>query len=171
MDKIAAGLERAFATDGFANPSVDDLRDAADVSLRTLYKYVPSRSEMMQAALKHRHQRYMTMLFDGLTPRGGAAFNDIIDRIAVWMRTEASHGCLFHAAVAAAPDDQALRALLEKNKNDVAAKTAQITGLDGAEVEISIILDGLTQSWPLFGDQATAGAKRLAKILAQDNAL
>ncbi|WP_280322004.1 TetR/AcrR family transcriptional regulator [Sulfitobacter faviae] len=39
--KIAAGLERAFATRGFADPSVEDLRDAAGVSLRTLYKYTP----------------------------------------------------------------------------------------------------------------------------------
>ena len=36
--KIAAGLEQAFAARGFAEPSVEDLRDAAGVSLRTLYK-------------------------------------------------------------------------------------------------------------------------------------
>ncbi|HBB84680.1 MAG TPA: TetR family transcriptional regulator, partial [Sulfitobacter sp.] len=28
-NKIAAGLERAFASRGFAEPSVEDLRDAA----------------------------------------------------------------------------------------------------------------------------------------------
>ena len=41
MRRIAGGLERAFAADGFAEPSVEDLRDAAGVSLRTLYKYAP----------------------------------------------------------------------------------------------------------------------------------
>ena len=52
MSKISAGLERAFANRGFAEPSVEDLRDAADVSLRTLYKYTPSRAEMVLAALE-----------------------------------------------------------------------------------------------------------------------
>ena len=34
--KIAAGLERAFAARGFAEPSVEDLRDAAGVSLASV---------------------------------------------------------------------------------------------------------------------------------------
>ena len=63
MGKISAGLERAFARHGFAGPSVDDLRDAAGVSLRTLYRYVPSRAEMVLAALEHRHQRCLTRIF------------------------------------------------------------------------------------------------------------
>ena len=47
MTKIAEGLECAFASRGFAEPSVDDLRDSAGVSLRTLYKYMPSRGDMV----------------------------------------------------------------------------------------------------------------------------
>lgn len=165
MEKIAAGLERAFATSGFAKPSIDDLRDEAGVSLRTLYKYVPSRGEMMCAALEYRHRRYMTMLFDDLPTAPEAALLAIIDRIANWMQTEATHGCLFHAAVAAAPNDPALRALLEKNKTEVATKTARLCDLAGKEVELSIILDGLTQSWPLYGGAAVDAAKRLAGLL------
>ncbi len=49
--KIAAGLERAFAARGFSEPCVDDLREAAGVSLRTLYKYTPSRDAMVRMAL------------------------------------------------------------------------------------------------------------------------
>ena len=47
MKRIAGGLERAFAANGFAEPSVEDLRDAAGVSLRTLYKYAASREAMV----------------------------------------------------------------------------------------------------------------------------
>lgn len=64
-EKIAAGLERAFASHGFAEPSVDTLRDAAGVSLRTLYRYMPSRADMVMAALEHRHRRYMAQVLDG----------------------------------------------------------------------------------------------------------
>tara|TARA_E500000305_G_scaffold89988_1_gene77125 strand:+ start:166 stop:687 length:522 start_codon:yes stop_codon:yes gene_type:complete len=163
MQKIAAGLERAFATGGFAEPSVDDLRDQAGVSLRTLYKYVPSRSEMVRAALEHRHQRYLDLLFTDLPADPDSALMEIIDRVAHWMVTEATHGCLFHAAVAAAPNDAALRDLLSRHKFDVAHKVASASNRVGHEVELTLILEGLTQSYTLYGTQAVDAAKQIAR--------
>jgi AcrR family transcriptional regulator len=155
--KIAAGLERAFAKGGFAEPSVDDLREAADVSLRTLYKYTPSRADMVHLALEHRHQRYIDLLFTNLPEAPDKALSAIIDRVGVWMETEASHGCLFHSAVAASPGD-----LLSRHKVEVATKAAIATGRQGYEIELNLILEGLTQSFTLHGAQAIAAAKRLA---------
>jgi AcrR family transcriptional regulator len=168
--KIAAGLERAFAHNGFAEPSVGDLRDAAGVSLRTLYKYTPSRDDMVHAALEHRHRRYMASIFSGL-PVGGdteATLGAIIDRIADWMRREASHGCLFHAAVAAAPHDEALRSFLVRHKAEVAERAAKATGLQGRESDLTLLVEGLTQSWPLHGEAAVASAKHLGAALKPD---
>lgn len=161
--KIAAGLERAFAKGGFAEPSVDDLREAADVSLRTLYKYTPSRADMVHLALEHRHQRYIDLLFTNLPEAPDKALSEIIDRVGQWMTEEASHGCLFHSAVAAAPGDQVLRDLLARHKVEVATKAAIATGRrQGYEIELNLILEGLTQSFTLHGAQAVAAAKRLA---------
>lgn len=164
MSKISAGLERAFASRGFAEPSVEDLRDAAGVSLRTLYKYTPSRSEMVLAALENRHQRYLTQIFEGL-PEGPAAFDDLLSRVGRWMETEASHGCLFHAAVAADPGSAPLRAVLERHKAEVAARAAAVCGLPDAATELLVILEGLTQSWPLRGAAAVDAARRLGHAL------
>tara|TARA_E500000305_G_scaffold95305_1_gene84802 strand:+ start:365 stop:883 length:519 start_codon:yes stop_codon:yes gene_type:complete len=165
MTKIAAGLEHAFAANGFAEPSVEDLRDAAGVSLRTLYKYTPSRSAMVHAALEHRHRRYMEFVFTELPEERGVALSAIIDRVAAWMLHEASHGCLFHAAVAVAPNDGALCSLLEKHKAEVAGQAARATGLSGREMDLTLIIEGLMQSWPLYGDDATASARRLSAAL------
>lgn len=167
MTKIAAGLERAFAERGFAEPSVEDLRDAAGVSLRTLYKYASSRDEMARAALEHRHQRYLEHVFDGLPADPDQALAALMDRIGAWMAGEAAHGCLFHAAVAAAPRDTLLRALLERHKGEVARRAASATGLEGREVALTLILEGLTQSWPLHGESAVAAAKELGRALAR----
>lgn len=167
MTRIAAGLERAFAAHGFAEPNVETLRDAAGVSLRTLYKYLPSRSEMVHAALDHRHARYMTRVFSALPEDPGQALPAIVHRIADWMAEEAAHGCLFHAAVAAAPNDDALRALLARHKSEVARRAADAAGLPGRAADIMLILDGLTQSWPLLGDQAVESAKRLSASLTR----
>lgn len=169
MTRIAAGLERAFAENGFAEPNVETLRDAAGVSLRTLYKYAPSRGEMVCAALEHRHRRYIDHVFADLPEAGAGVMDAVIDRIAEWMRREASHGCLFHAAVAAAPHDARLRSLLRRHKAEVAACAAQATGLHGREIELTLLIEGLTQSWPLHGDAATASAKCLSDALAKSD--
>ncbi|WP_108260670.1 TetR/AcrR family transcriptional regulator [Mangrovicoccus ximenensis] len=163
--KISAGLERAFAARGFAEPSVEDLRDAAGVSLRTLYKYVPSRADMVLAALENRHQRYLSRIFDGLPDVPEDATDEIFARVGSWMATETSHGCLFHAAVAADPNSARLRALLERHKAEVASRAAAATGLAAAETELLVIIEGLTQAWPICGEAAAEAAKRLGHAL------
>ena len=129
--KIAAGLERAFAARGFAEPSVETLRDAAGVSLRTLYKHTPSRDDMVRAALEHRHGRYLEHIFSDLPEDRDAAIPALVERIGAWMEQEASHGCLFHAAVAAAPQDARLEAILQRHKTEVERRAAGATGLTG----------------------------------------
>ena len=116
----------------------------------------------MHLALEHRHHRYLAHVFaeaSGDAPRTLAA---VIDRVASWMADEATHGCLFHAAVASAPGDERLLALLARHKRDVAARAARLADLPGREVDITLVLEGLTQSWPLDGEAAVRSAKRLA---------
>ncbi|WP_424931083.1 TetR/AcrR family transcriptional regulator [Amaricoccus macauensis] len=163
--KIAAGLERAFAARGFAEPSVEDLRDAAGVSLRTLYKYTPSRSDMVVVALEYRNDRYLERVFSGLPVDPEAALDVVFERVAGWMEEEASHGCLFHAAVGAAPQDPALQELLRRHKTEMAARTAQATGLAGREADLTLLIEGLMQSWPLLRAEAVESAKRLGRMV------
>jgi len=153
------------AAQGFAEPSVEDLRDAAGVSLRTLYKYTPSRNEMVYAALEYRHARYLAHVFDALPDDPEAALPALMDRIAAWMTDETTHGCLFHAAVAAAPGDARLLALLARHKAEVAGRAARAVGLVRHEIELMLIVEGLMQCWPLSGAEAVAGAKRLGETL------
>lgn len=167
-EKIAAGLELAFATHGFAEPNVETLRDAAGVSLRTLYKYMPSRADMVMAALEHRHQRYLAQVLKDLPDDPSEARSTLMDRVGTWMRIEAAHGCLFHAAVAADPGNASVRTLLRRHKQEVALRAARATGLADQEVALLLVLEGLTQSWPLHGAEAVAAAKRLASALAVD---
>ncbi|MET1413683.1 TetR/AcrR family transcriptional regulator [Roseibium sp. HPY-6] len=166
--RIAAGLERAFAENGFSEPNIDSLREAAGVSLRTLYKYMPSREEMVLSALEHRHRRYMQFVFDDLPGDGPTVLHLVLDRIAQWMSKEASHGCLFHAAVASAPRDERLRALLAKHKNEVAEKTSEVSGLQEHQGEVALIVEGLMQAWPLYGENATRSAKNLCDTLLNE---
>lgn len=163
--KIASGLEHAFAKRGFAEPSVEDLRDAAGVSLRTLYKYAPSRDAMIQLALEHRHQRYLVHVFGDSAGSSTQALSKTLNRVAEWMRAEASHGCLFHAAVASAPDDPHLRRLLERHKAEVSQVAVAKAGTEVSIIDIMVIIEGLTQAWPLSEDAALTSAKRLTHLV------
>lgn len=163
--KIAAGLERAFVAQGFAEPNVEALREAADVSLRTLYKYTPSRSEMVLTALEYRHSRYIAHVFGDLPAPGPDALEAVITKIGAWMAQEAERGCLFQAAVAAAPRDQRLHALLKRHKSDVAKRAARAGDIAEFETDIAVIIEGLTQSWPLLQSAAVSSALRLVRSL------
>ncbi|MEO9526990.1 TetR/AcrR family transcriptional regulator [Roseibium sp.] len=165
MTRIASGLERAFAEHGFAAPSVGHLRDAAGVSLRTLYKYTPSREEMVYAALEHRNRRYLEKVFGNLPADPGSALDAIFDRVGDWMRSETTRGCLFHAAVASAPQDDRLVDLLQSHKTEMARLATRAARLPGREAELTLIIEGLTQTWPLHGKTAVESAKKLGRML------
>ena len=81
------------------------------------------------------------------------------------MATEKSHGCLSHAAVAADPNSSPLRELLERHNAEVASRAAAATGVVAAETVLRVIIEGLTQAWPLRGDVAIDAAKRLGRTL------
>lgn len=168
QERIAEGLERAFVRRGFAEPSVGDLRAEAGVSLRTLYRHCPSRDAMVLAALEHRHRRYLDTVLADLPGPGLPVLDTVFERVGDWMQAEASHGCLFHAAVAASPDSAALRELLARHKREVADRVAEAAAIPDRTAEITLLLEGLTQSWPLNRDAAVAGAQRLAALLIKD---
>lgn len=165
QEKIAAGLERAFAEGGFAETGVDDLRAATQVSLRTLYKYCPSREDMVLAALEHRHRRYLAHLYADLPGSPDAAVEAVFDRIGTWMQTNAPQGCLFHGAVAAQPNSAAIRDMLVRHKSELTERLGQATGLPAARDELMLLHEGLTQSWSLMGPRAVACAKACARPL------
>ncbi|WP_299820707.1 TetR/AcrR family transcriptional regulator [uncultured Roseibium sp.] len=167
--RIAAGLERAFAEHGFSAPNIETLRDAAQVSLRTLYKYYPSRNDMVLAALEFRHERYLAQIFADLPAPPREALFEVIRRVGQWMESEASHGCLFHSAVAAAPENGALRHLLQRHKHEFAQRLAAAAKLPENQTELLLICEGLMQLWPLYRNEACESALQLAAALLADD--
>lgn len=165
QNQIDAGLERAFAQHGFAEPNIETLRKATGVSLRTLYRYVPSRDVMIRRALEYRHRRYMAHVFTETEKADHIPLATIAERVAQWMKAETTHGCLFHAAVASSPQDEDLRVLLNRHKAEMADRAASASGLQGQENEISVIIEGLMQSWSLRGDESVRAAKSLCALL------
>ncbi|WP_371411729.1 TetR/AcrR family transcriptional regulator [Shewanella halifaxensis] len=87
--QIAANLETTFGQFGFAESSVAQLQKASGVSLRTLYKYYPSKEDMIVAALESRHQRYLKILEADISELGFPAIQHIFSRLQHWMQHSA----------------------------------------------------------------------------------
>lgn len=166
-EKIAAGLEHAFAESGFAEIGVDGLRDATQVSLRTLYKYCPSREDMVLTALERRHARYLVHLLSDLPGAPDKAVGEIFERVGKWMSENAPQGCLFHSAVAAHPENAAVREMLVRHKSELADGLVRATGLTSARDELTLLHEGITQCWPLMGEHAVSCAISLAQPLLE----
>ncbi|WP_207802507.1 TetR/AcrR family transcriptional regulator [Motiliproteus coralliicola] len=163
--KIAAGLERAFAQHGFAQIGVDGLREATQVSLRTLYKYCPSREAMVVTALEHRHQRYLAHLLDGLPTTPTQALDEAFERIGNWMLENAPQGCLFKSAVAAHPDSELLHQMLERHKLEVCDGLVRATGLTSHRDELLFLHEAIIHSWSIMGSRAISSAKGFGQEL------
>ncbi|WP_282607228.1 TetR/AcrR family transcriptional regulator [Pelagibius sp. Alg239-R121] len=173
-DKIAARLSSSFATKGFSEPGIDILRRDAGVSLRTLYKYFPSREEMVSGALEHRHQSYLQHLAGD--DENGDDILEMFHRLGVWLEGSGNNGCLFLNAYAAHPENAPLRDLVARHKSAVrkkflerlraAAPDRDQSHLRSLADALAIIHEGQTMTAIVNGPQkATETAVALARVL------
>lgn len=124
--RIAAAADRLFAQRGFAEPGVEAIRQAADVSIRTLYKHFPSRETMVVGALAHRHARYLAHLRGGAPDGSGErAVAHLFEKLRLWMGSDGARGCLFVQALAAHPESEAITAEVARNKREVKQEIAR----------------------------------------------
>jgi AcrR family transcriptional regulator len=174
---IAARLESTFAREGFAAPGVAALREAAQVTIRTLYRHFPSREAMVVGALRHRHNRYLERLShisgDASERRAVLA---VFDAVAGWMTDETSSGCLFAQARAAHPDSAAISEEVARYRDAVrglliARVASARPDLEDAErVAIAdglfLVHEGQVQASSVLGERAARDvAARAAKAL------
>jgi len=169
QQKIAAGLETAFAQQGFTEMGVDGLRDAAQVSLRTLYKYCSSKEEMILLALEHRHNRYLSFLFSNLQAERGNVTAAMFERVGEWMLENNSQGCLFHDAVLSHPGSHRIKAMYEKHKGELADRMEQVSELTGKAEQLLLIHEGIVQSWPILRHRGVESARLLLHGITEAN--
>ncbi len=157
--KIAAAANRLFSKHGFAEPGVEAIREAADVSIRTLYKHYPSKDAMIVAALAYRHEAYLVHLRrDAPSAPGLAAIEHLFQRLAAWMSGNGTRGCLFLQAFAAYPESAAINNEVERNKEGVRAEIARrVPAHNQAIVPILFLLhEGVTAAASSVGAKAAA---------------
>lgn len=166
--EIAARLERSFTKRGFAAPGVAELRKAADVSLRTLYRYYPSREDMVIGALEHRHGRYLAFLAEDAPPPGEAAIRHLFARLRDWMAALEAPTCLFLSALSAHPENAAIRKIVARHKRETRKLLAAQAGRPDLADGLFLLHEGATAAWPVLGAQAIDNARSTALKLINE---
>ena len=167
-EQIAASLEVAFSQQGFAEPSVAQLKTACKVSLRTLYKHFPSKEAMIVGALEHRHQRYLSLLLEDSPRSGYQAITHIFNKLQQWMEEYAPHGCLSMNALAAFPDNELINQAVIEHKKEVQALMAKQSQRDDLASELFLLHEGVSSAWPVLGEEAVASAQNMVTKLLKE---
>ena len=168
--QISANLEAAFAQHGFAQPSVAILQQASGVSLRTSYKYYPSKELMIIAALEHRHQRYLALIAKDTPTTGLAAIMHIFGQLQLWMQHSAPTGCMSLQAIAAFPENQQIAAVVNSHKQALQTFLAEQSQRPDCAAALYLIHEGIASAWPIMGKDTLASAEQLTqKLLEQQS--
>ncbi|MEZ8351349.1 TetR/AcrR family transcriptional regulator [Vibrio splendidus] len=167
-EQIAASLEVAFSQQGFAEPSVAQLKTACNVSLRTLYKHFPSKEAMIVGALEYRHQRYLDFLLETSPEKGLASVTHIFNKLQQWMEEYAPHGCLSMNALAAFPDNELINQAVIEHKKEVQALMAKQSQRDDLASELFLLHEGVSSAWPVLGKEAVASAQNMVTKLLKE---
>lgn len=168
--RIARDLERSFTEQGFAEPGVAALRADADVSLRTLYKYFPSREAMVVGALEHRDRMYFEWLAGGPEDGVDHVLHPLV-RLGDWLAEIANTGCLFLTALAEYPDSDVIAATVETHKARMAdefkarlQRIAPDRDVDELAEALFLLHEGMTQAARVRGrERATDVTLRAAR--------
>lgn len=107
-----------FNRHGYQAVGVDLIRDRAQVSKMTLYKYFPTKDVLIEAVLALRHQRFTASLcacVEG-TPNAGEQLQRLLAWHRRWFASAEFHGCMFIKAANEFGDAEALLELSRQHK-------------------------------------------------------
>lgn len=163
QEQIAARLAQVFWNRGFAEPSVPELRSGAGVSMRTLYRYFPSREAMVLGALEYRHLRYLSYVREGVREPGLSAAEQLFDKLGGWMRMTAGKECFFRQALAANPDSAEIDALVKRHKGELLMFFGELSGRTQFASQLYLLHEGVTACYAEMGETAVEDAKTLVR--------
>ena len=168
---ILAAADRLFYERGIAGVGMDEVRDAAGVSLRRLYSLYPSKRELVAAWLEDRHVRWMQWFTDAIARLSAGGVPPLLatfDAIEEWVHSPGYRGCAFLNAIAEPTEiDDTHRAIVAAHKRDLVAHLVTLAAADPSSPAwladaIGVLIDGAIVQTAVFGSDAPIAAARAA---------
>lgn len=172
-DRIVATADELYYARSIQAVGMDDLRQAAEVSLKRLYSLFPSKESIVLAVLVRRHERWTTGLEAAVdeekVPEGRvlAVFDYLLD----WFDTDSFRGCGFINAfgeLGAVSPGVANAARVHKRlfQEYVARLVSDAGGGPELAAQLAILAEGAQTTAAISGESTAAGqARRAAETL------
>jgi AcrR family transcriptional regulator len=177
---ILEAADRLFYERGIAAVGMDDVRDAAGVSLRRLYGIYPSKRDLVAGWLDDRHVRWMQWFTDAIERRSAAGVEPLLatfDALAEWAESPGYRGCAFLNAIAETTEiDDTHRSIVAAHKRSLIdhitnlATRAHHDAPAWLAPALGVLLDGAIVQSAVFGtvqpitDARCAAAQLLESI-------
>lgn len=169
---VLRAADELFYAHGISGVVMSDVRDAAGVSMRRLYAMYPSKSELVAAWLRDRHDSWMAW-FAAAVQRHVDAGTDpamaALDAIAEWVATPGYRGCAFINSLAETSEiDDTHRTIIAAHKRDLVEHLARLTAHAHPEAPpwfaaaLAVIVDGVIVHCTVFADTEPLDAARSA---------
>lgn len=183
-DQLLETALRLFHRDGFHATGIDRILAEANVSKMTLYKYFPSKTELILAVLRLRDERFRALLVDGVAKRSPNHYEQLLamfDVLEDWFASPDYHGCLFINATAEyGRADDPIHAAAAEHKQALLtwviglAKAAQIVRPEEAARRLLMLKEGAIVTAQVsgagIGEQSVARqARRLAALVLAEH--
>lgn len=147
-----------FNQHGYHVVGVDLIRDVAQVSKMTLYKYFPTKAVLIEEVLEYRHQLFKSALEQsvGNFVEPVDCFYELFNWHLRWFMSKQFHGCMFIKAVNEFHEEQAYLAICRAHKQWVYKYVRSI--LEKMEVDqveqqaryVQVVLDGVIVNTSIF---------------------
>lgn len=170
--RLLDAAERLFYERGVQTVGMDELRAAAGVSLKRLYQCFPSKSDLVEAYLRRRDERWRADLAGHVTRRGATpeeALLAVFDWLHAWFAAPGFRGCAFinsFGELGATSDAVATAARDHKGalREYVAALAADSAAADPAALadQLLLLIDGAITTAAITGDPGPARTARTA---------
>jgi AcrR family transcriptional regulator len=157
--------DQLFFARGTGDVSMVEIRDRSGVSLRRLYSLYPSKSDLVTAWLRHRHEKWMAGFAGQVEDRlshGDLPVDAIFNALEGWMTETVFRGCGFintHAESNELTDAQ--RSIIRDHKRSLGAYLDTLVPRGAA---VAVIVDGAIVQASIF---ASPEPIRLARLAAQ----
>lgn len=162
-EKIAESALSLFYRQGYHATGVEQLSQVAGVTKKTLYRYFPSKEQLVEAALQRRDVEFLARLQQALAAAPAEQRPQAyVEFIAAWAQEADFHGCAFINAAAeyAAPSERP-HVLAKAHKEALLARLVEVCTAAGLAQpvlvahQLFLIGEGLIVACQVNGVQAS----------------
>ncbi|WP_314648974.1 TetR/AcrR family transcriptional regulator [uncultured Microbacterium sp.] len=177
-ERILAAAEELYYRKGFAAVGMDELRQAAGVSLRRLYGLFPAKTDIVAAVLARRHGEWESGLQAAVADAGDdarARLLAVYGYLEDWFCSDGFRGCAFINAFGelggtnpeVAEIVRAHKASFQRYMSELVARSG---GSSALAAQLSILAEGAQSTAAISGDSSAAAQARAAAEVLVDAA-